>query len=151
MSITATNLFMNWSPATITPAGGSAITQDEVTNVEIDGKSVQEVFYGDNRKFPKLIRNTAKTRKLVIETGNIGKALTIPEDTPCTIVVTLCDAVNGTTTAGGAIVITAKNAILETKPFKGANNKFAGSTLTFNCYGDDSVTPDSDPITVANA
>lgn len=151
MSLVASNLYMNWTSASVTPASGSAIVVDETTNVEIDGKSVQEVFYGDNRKFPKLIRNTAKTRKITIETGNIGKCLAIPEDVPCTIVVTLCDAVNGSATGGGAITVTAKNAMLETKPFKGANNKFAGNTLTFNCAGDDSTTADSDPITIVLA
>lgn len=146
MPLTPTNLYMNWSDATVTPPSpGTVTTVGEILDVSIDGKSVQETFFGGNRKFARLIRNTAKTRKIVISTGDVGKCLTIVDDVPNTIVVTLLDAVNGIGVGGGGITITAVNAVLEDKPVKGSNNKFGGGTLTFNCYGDGS---DTDPVTV---
>ena len=149
MSSKATNLYMNWTGVTITPQGGAAITVDKVTDVKVNRKSVQEAFYGDNRKFAAFLRNTQKKRSITLVTGNPNLHLAIPEDTYCTIVAILNDVQNGT--GSGALTITAVNAKMESDDTDGSNNKYAAGTITFNCAGDDSTTPDSDPVTIAVA
>src|SRR4051794_25135870 len=104
MPLTPSNLFMNWSSVTVVyGATPTTITLTGVTNVEIDGKSQQQVFYGDARAFPRKIRNTQKTRKVTIHGGDVAKLLSIPEDTPCTITAVLDDVDNGHAAGSGAL------------------------------------------------
>lgn len=143
---TASNLYINWSGVTVTPTApsGSAITLDGVTEIDIDAKSALQSFYGDARKFPRLNVPTQKSRSITIKGGNIGKLLTLPEDAECTIVAILNDAKNG---AGiGSITFTATKAVMDGKPFKGANNQFAMGEVTFHCSGN---VDDEDPIAYA--
>jgi hypothetical protein len=138
---------MNWDGVVVTPpTPAAAINVFEVTDVKVNRKSIQEAFYGDNRRFARFLRNTQKKRQLTLVLGNPNLHLGIPDDVPLTIVAWLNDANNGH--GPGSIKITLVNAVLETDDTDGANNKYAGNTLTFNAYGDDSVTPDSDPLTI---
>lgn len=141
------NVFMNWGTVTVTPTAptASAIVITEVLDIEIDGRSVQKAFYGDNKQFPAQLRNTQKTRSIKIVGGNITKLLSIPEDSECTITAQLLDAINGATAAGGGILITAVRAKSEGRPFKATNNEYATGDLMFNCSGG---TNDADPITI---
>jgi hypothetical protein len=151
MPATATNLYMDWSLCTITPAGGSAITLTGVTDASIDGRSVIETFYADAKKYPLCARGTQSQRAVKISCGNVKQVLmSVPESTPCTIVLTLNDAING---AGlGALTITAVNAMLETKGGQGAKNKFAMGALSFVCFGaTGSGGVEVDPITIVEA
>lgn len=137
----ASDLFMNWEPVTVTPDGGTLVTLKEIVDIELDAQSQQEVFYGDARKHPRLICNTAKKRSLSINGGNVAQLMAIPDDTPCTIVATLRDAKNGTGT--GAITVTLVNACREKLSTKGPNNKFGMSSLTFNAFAN---AGDTDPL-----
>lgn len=142
----ASELYMNWDPVTVTPSGGTLVTLKEVMDVELDLASQQEVFYGDARKFARMIVNTAKKRSLTIMGGNVAQLMALPDDTPCTIVATLRDAKNGT--GSGAITITLANATREKINVKGQNNKFGMSSLTFNAFADSG---DTDPLSFAVA
>ncbi|MDQ3168424.1 MAG: hypothetical protein M3P94_07225 [Chloroflexota bacterium] len=144
----ASNVFMNWTGVSATPTNpvGPAISLGEITDVQIDGKSVQKAFYGDARRFALLIRNTQKTREITIVGANIAKLLTIPEDAECTIVAILNDVTNGE--GSGALTITAVRAKSGSRPFQGANNEFAKGTMKFACAGG---VNDADPISIAVA
>lgn len=136
--------FMNWTGVSITPNGGQAINVTEVTDVSPMLGSTNEAFYGDNRRFAKLLRSTEYKRGVSITTGDAAAANAVPVDQPCTIVATLNDAKNGAGT--GAITYTFKNCVMKQNGLKAGNNKFAETTLEFEAYGDDSSVVETDPF-----
>ena len=137
---------MNWVGVTATPqvSNGQVINITEVTDVAPKLSAQLQKFYGDNRKFPRCIRATELTRELSITTGDAAVANSINPNVPYTITATLCDAFNGS--GVGAITYTFKNCCLQENGVKAANNKFGEITLMFDSFGDDSVSPDTDPF-----
>lgn len=142
----ATNLFMNWSSVSFTPTGGSALTIEEVTDVDFGfGSSLQD-WYADAATFPKLSLSKELKRTAKVTTGRVAKLLTIPINTPGTFRATLDDAVNGIGT--GAISFVLGPCILSDSPFKGTVNRYATGDLTFSAYAPDGIT---DPLTATIA
>lgn len=140
----ATNLFMNWSAVSVTyGTTPTVITLTGVTDFDPDAETKQEMFYGDVRKFPRLITNTEKSRSVTITGGDVYKLFAIPEDAVCTVTGTLNDAKNAAGT--GAMVVTLNNAIRQKVGSKATNNKFGLASVTFMAYGDAS---DTDPLTI---
>ena len=145
MSTTArTGNFMNWVNVVITPPSGSAINLTEVTEVSPGLKETNKPFYGDNRRFAKMLRAVEYQRSLDVTTGDVATANSIPVDQPCTITATLCDARNGT--GSGALNYTFKNAVMGENGVKAANNEYGMVTLHFDCYSDDATAVDTDPF-----
>lgn len=142
----ASTLLMNWSGVTVTPASGSAITVNRVTNIALPAESSLQKFYGDTFKFPAASRPTEQTRGITITSGNCAQLNTIAIGTVCTVVAVLNDLYNGT--GSGAVTVTAVNAVLQSKSMGGANNDFATVSYVFDCFGG---TGDVDPITFAVA
>jgi hypothetical protein len=142
--MSASNVFLNWSSVTVAYAS-TTITLTGVTDVHVDGRSVQLAFYGDARQFPRILRNVQKTRKVTIVGADVNKLLSIPEDTAVTITAVLDDALNGHASSSGALSIVASNAKRETSPFSGKNNQFAEGSVTLNCDGG---AGDTDPIAI---
>ena len=146
----ASNLYVNWSPVTITmtsPTSGSTITITEVTsvNVMIDGEQIK--FLGDALKFPRGIKNVALKRGIEIKTGNPGQLLgAVNQSSVYTIVATLQDMNNGTGT--GALTITLVSAVLAKAPVSGDNNQFGNGTISFESFG---ASSDTDPLSFAVA
>lgn len=141
----ATNLFMNWSSVTVA-YGATTVTLLEVLDVQLDAASQQEVFFGDARKFPRLIVNTAKTRGITIIGGDVYKLLTIPDDTVVTVTAVLNDAKNGS--GSGALTLTLSNAVRAKVAGSGPNNKFAGGSVAYSAFAD---VNDTDPLAIAQA
>ncbi|MEO6809148.1 MAG: hypothetical protein ABI353_08535 [Isosphaeraceae bacterium] len=150
MAVTKSDLFMNWTGVTVTyGATPTVIAIGEVTDMEFDEEIKQEMFYGDNRRRPKIIRNTEEVTKVKLVGGNAAILNTIPKGEPCTITAILNDAQND---AGiGALTFILKNAYRGKISNKGQNNKFATGDVEFTAAGDDSVSPDSDPLTITQA
>lgn len=140
-----TNLFMNWTSVTVTPDGGSAITIKHVTDISIDGKSVQETFYGDARKFAALIRNVSHSRSLQIASGDAKNVVLIPTNVPCTVAAILNHAEGGAGAASGGLSIALVNAMAGDKSIKGSNNKYATPGVSFAAFGNAN---DEDPLTI---
>jgi hypothetical protein len=129
----ATNLFMSYVNATWTPLpSGTAITIDEITDVDWDLSGDEEEHYADGSIFPKLALTPKNKRTVKISSANIKKLLTIPVNTPGTFVVTLRDAVNGLGT--GALTFTLTPCINKGMPHKGASGKFADGSITLMGY-----------------
>lgn len=141
----ATGLYMNCSSCVVTPSGGSASTVDGIVGVTLRSASQQRLFYGDARKFAKNLRNVMKTRGITLHGGNLKKLIDVPEDTPCTVVITIDDVVNGAAVSGGGLQITVSNAKRESLPIEAKNNDYALATLDMNCDGGSG---DTDPIAV---
>ena len=131
---TPTTLNMGWSPVIVTPAGGSAITLDNVVDVSVGRMSTQQAFYGDVSPFAKLVVNRKKGRTVTITLGDNALAFSIPDDTPCTIVATLNDPLNAAATGGGGRTLTIANAVLKSHATKGQTQEFATSALEFTAY-----------------
>ena len=101
MPVTPSTLFMNFEDVTVTPEGGTAISLGNQTSVNFDGRNTQEMFFGANRTYPLLVRNTQLVRTLSISGGDAVKIAQIPFDKPCTITGKILDAVNADTANGG--------------------------------------------------
>jgi hypothetical protein len=141
-----TGLYMNWSGVTVTPQGGAAVTINHVLDIKIDRSSMQEVFYGDARKFPAIIKNTGRSRRLDIVGGNVAKLTAIGDGVPCTVVGVLNHVEAGIGT--DALTFTLVNAVLGAQNSDGSNNKIAGATASFTAYAEPD---DSDPLTIVKA
>lgn len=141
----ATKLYANFSGVTVTPNGGSAINITEVTSIDPDRSSNLKARFGDNRKYPRLIKAFERMRSFTITSGDLAALQSIPEDTPCTVVFILEDAQNGT--GSGALTYTYTNAVMGSNPVKSPNNDFGEATVQFQCYSTDNT----DPLTVAKA
>jgi hypothetical protein len=152
MSLTPTKLYMNWVATTATPqvTGGAAVTIDGVTSVRFDRSSRQEVYYGDNRMFARIIKNVEKKRSVSIHCGNIGVLESLADDTQYTIVTTLADPKNGVATGGGAITFTLVNASIEKIEADDENNKYGKGTITLHASGaEDEDGNEVDPFSYA--
>jgi hypothetical protein len=141
---TATGLNMGWSPVTITPGTGTAITLKNVTSLTPSRLGEIKKFYGDVNAFPQLAVNRNKGRTVSITSGSIGQLMSLPEDTVCTIAATLNDPLNGAAVGGGGYVITLTNAILKSNNMKGDTNEYALGSVEFECFSPTGT----DPMTV---
>lgn len=144
---TPTGLYMNIVSCSTVTEETSPVTValTKLIDIELDGKSVQEVFYGDNVSYPVAIRNVMKTREITLVGGDLVKLLSIKEDVYVTITVVIGDMLNGGGAGSGALQIVAKHAKRGSSPISATNNKVANGRLKFACAGD---TGDTDPIAV---
>lgn len=147
MSGTASGLYMNWTGVTVTPPSpASAITIDEVVEVDFGKGGEMKPWYADACSFAKALKQVHRQRTCTIMGGNVAKLGSIPDNTPCTIVAVLNDLNNGTST--GAITFTLINAVLRENPFKGQNSEYATGHITFEAFSTDGTT---DPLSSAVA
>jgi hypothetical protein len=129
----ATNLFMSYVNAIWTPLpSGTAITLDEITDVDWDLSGDPEEWYADGSIFPKLALTPKNKRNVKLTGGNIRKVLQIPLNTPGTFTVTLRDAVNGVGT--GALLFTLTPCVNTGMPHKGATGKFSDGSIMLMGY-----------------
>jgi len=141
MTMTATNVYMNWKAVTVTPQGGSVVAITEVLDVEIVDQETIEMWQADGTIYPTLAIRAAAMRGLKITGGSINLLQAIPRGTPCVVVAILEDAVNVAGGAGsGSLTHTLSNAVLAEVPRSGPSNKFAGGSATFVSYSTDGAT-----------
>ena len=149
MPLTPTNLYMNWSGTTITPAGGSTINIPEVTDMSFGRTGNLQSWKADAHMFATLCVNRGQARPCKITGGAINILATIPINTPCTIVSVLNDAKNANTGAGsGALTHTLVNAVLNDNPWADSHEQWGKGDLTFSAFSTDGTT---DPLTIAQA
>lgn len=141
-----TNVYMNWTPVTITPLGGSAITLKEVTDLQDMTSDTLEPWQSDGNKFATVLVAASGSRGCTIVGGDCYKLQTIPRNTPCTIVAVLSDALNPGPSGSGSLTHTWLNAVISDTPISGPSNKYAGGSATFVCFSADGTT---DPHSVA--
>lgn len=139
--------YMNVTSVTISYGGGpTTISLTEVTNVQSAIQDVLEPWVADGHKFPTLLIAAMGTRSVTIFSGDIGKLMTIPKGTACTVSFIFNDSVN--TTSTGAVTFTLSNAVLNDISFSGPSNKFAGGSATFMLYSSNGST---DPLAYSEA
>jgi hypothetical protein len=141
-----TNVYMNWTGITVTPASGSAIPLKEIIDVQVTDSEGLEPWQADGHKFPTLLIAATGSRGMTLIGGDIWKLAGIPRNTPCTVVAILNDAYNGV--GSGAITHTLSNAVMADTSRSGPTNKFAGGSVTFMAYSPDGTT---DPLVIAQA
>lgn len=146
MTLSASNLFINWTGCQFTPTGGSALPVDNVTKVSVNRTAITEKFKGGVDAFNRLIATPTQERTIEIVTGDVAAANAIPFNTPGTLVVKLADAVNGILTGGGGQTFTLTPCVLTGNPADGDHAKFASGTITFEGYF---LTGATDPLTIA--
>lgn len=145
--MSANNLFMNWTGVQFTPIpSGTPVVIDKVTSVKPKMDSDVERFKGDAARFYQAIAAPTNNRSVDVDSGNIKILMSLPLNTPGTLVGVLNDYINGSGVGSGALSITLTPCVCTGKPFSGDHAKFATGTATFEGYSPtDGVT---DPLTV---
>jgi hypothetical protein len=144
--MSATNLYINWSGVGFTPTGGSLAPINKVTSVGLNRDGTPEKFKGDLDKFYRAIAVPTLDRGLTIDTGDVYAATQIPIGTVGTVVATLADAINGTTSSGGGFTVTLSHAVCTGNSSAGDHAKYGTARLTFESFAPDGVT---DPMAFA--
>lgn len=142
MPVSATGRYMNWLAPTFTPATGSPIILDGVTNIQVDEGGSVVKFAGDTDRSNSLMVNDFNEPVITITFANAAKALQLRTGTIGTFTVTQLDAVNGSTPGGGALLYTMTNAIAVKPTATGAYRKIADNSVQLQGY---------DPAGTANA
>lgn len=138
----ASNLFMSYVASSWQPLPtGTAISLDEITEVDWDASGEAEEWYADGSFFPRLILVPRNKRTVKLTGGNVKKLLSLPQNSDGTFTTTLQDAVNGTGT--GAINFTLTPCKVLGMPNRGQTGKFATGDVMINGYAPDGLT---DPL-----
>lgn len=139
--------YMNVTSVTISYGGGpTTISLTEITSVQFGMQEGLEPWIADGHKFPTLLIAATGTRSVTIFSGDIGKLLTIPKNTACTVSFIFNDSVN--TTSTGAVTLTLSNAVMGEISASGPSNKFAGGSAVFMLYSSNGST---DPLAYSEA
>lgn len=143
-----TKHYQNWKSVTISHGvGPTTITLTEITNVEILNNDQYETFKGDGNIFNTVMVLANGVRGIRITGGDIGtQCVTIPRNTPCTVVCVLHDAVNGS--GSGALTFTLSNAMKQGASPGGPQNKILTDVVEFMAYSSDGTT---DPLSISQA
>jgi hypothetical protein len=144
MSLIPTNLYINWSNFTFTPAGGVAIAVARVTSCKQDRSAVEEKFKGDNALFWQAVATPTQERSIEVDFGDIVTAQSIPVGVVGAMGITLADAQNGILPGGGGVHYTLTPCVCTGVVAGGDHAKFGGTTVKFTGFNPDGVT---DPLT----
>lgn len=145
MPLTPTHLFMNWTPVTFTPVGGTVRNITKVTDCNFDSSADEEQFYGDMGIFPEMINAVANKRRARVTTGDAGAMLDVPPGTAGVLVATLNDSKNAGAVGGGGLLYTLSNATYLGATTTGPINKFSSLEMNFSAYAPDGAT---DPLVI---
>lgn len=144
-----TGLYMNWKGWTVTHGSGpTTITLSQITDVQVQRGEQWVSFKGDGNIFATMMALANSTRAIRITGGDVGKLLTIPKNTVCTVSGYLYDAKNQTTSGSGTLNISLANACFEGNAPGGGQNQFISDTVQFTAYSSDGSI---DPLTVTEA
>ena len=141
----ASNRYLNFAGASFTPAGGSAILLDGVTDASFSRDGSVEEFKGDLAVFVQLLAMPTQKRAITISLMDVGIAQTVAMGSRGAFTIKLADAVNGIAAAGGGLSFTMATCMVVNNDGQGPHAKQAGSTLSFEGYSSDGVT---DPLVI---
>lgn len=142
MSLTPTGLFMDFSGCTFvygtTP---TTLSIDKIKDVDLAPFDPQvEDWSSDAATEATLLVTRGAKRTITIHTGDIAKALSVPEGVSGTLTILMHDPKNGIAPGGGGLSIELLNATLIKDDGKGQFNKYGMATLTFRGVSADGVT-----------
>jgi hypothetical protein len=146
-TLTATNLYINWTACTFTPSGGSAQTLFKITDVKIAKGGSPEKFKGDLAVYAIAVAVPDRTRTITVSTGDIVSALALVQGTVGAFSVTLADAINGIVTAGGGKTYALTNCIVVSNNADAAHAKFGNAQIVFEGFAPDGTT---EPLTATS-
>ena len=141
----ASNRYMNWTGASFTPAGGSAITLDGVLDCSVSRDGQVEEFKGDLAVFVQLLAMPTQKRKITLSLMDVGVAQGVLQGARGAFTIKLADAVNGITTAGGGVTIALTACMVVNNDFQGPHASKTTGSLAFEGYASDGAT---DPLTI---
>lgn len=144
-----TGLYMNWKGFTVTHGSGpTTITLNQITDVQVQRGEQWVSWKADGNVFATAMALAGSTRAIRLTGGDIGKLLTIPRNTVCTVAGYLYDQKNQSTSGSGTLSISLANACFEGNAPGGGQNQFISDTVQFTAYSADGTT---DPLTINEA
>ena len=134
MSLTPSNVYINWTACGFTPSGGSLAPINKVTSLKPSRGGSMEGFKGDLNLFFQVIAIPSQTRTIEVTTGDVKAALNIAVGERGAFTATLADAVNGIATGGGGFTLALPTCVCTGNTAQGDHSKFGEATLTFEGY-----------------
>lgn len=141
--------YMNWKNWTVTHgAGPTTITLTEITDVQVQRGEQWISWKADGNIFATDMALAGSTRAIRMSGGDVGKLVTIPRNTVCTVAGYLWDAKNQSNSGSGSLSISLANACFEGNAPGGGQNQYISDTVQFTAYSSDGST---DPLTITEA
>lgn len=134
---------MDWKEIVVTPQNGAPIPLSEVTEMDVDVEDQLSPWQADGNKYASAVVVSNGERGGTIMGGDVGKLLSIPRGTACTVSAKLYHAVNRA--GAGAATFVFSNAVFGKAGAKGQSNKYAGGQVSFMCFSPDGT----DPLTIS--
>jgi hypothetical protein len=134
-----TNRYIN-ATASFTPTAGTLTPATGLTNYSYAQNEEIQKFSGDGDRFPTTVVQTYADPMISITVGDIRAFSTVALGTKGTVILTVNDAKNIATTAGGGFTITGINALISADNPIGAHRNFASNTYTFHAESADGTT-----------
>ena len=141
----STNRTINVGPVTWTPSGGTALILTGIKSADYDEKIEVIKETADAELFNTVAAAVHFEPTMSLETINPYQLMTTVGGTRGSLEVTIRDAYNWITTAGGGYTITIDNAFLETRSQSYKKSAYGTQTLTFGAISDDGT---SHPVSV---
>ena len=134
------NRYMNVGPVTWTPSGGTLVTLTGIKSASYDEGAQSLKESADFDIFPTTAGINYVEPKLTLESIDAFALYATLAGTFGSLAITFRDFKNGATVGGGAKIVTASNAWLETRPLSAQHRQLATQTLTFQTYSTDGST-----------
>lgn len=142
----STSRTINVGPVTWTPASGSPVTLTGIKSANYDEKIEVIKETADAELFNTVAAAVHFEPTMALETINPYQLTTTVGGARGSLVITIRDAYNGVTTAGGGYTLTMANAFLETRSQSYKKNAYGTQNVTFGAISADGTTH---PVTVA--
>ncbi len=144
-----TKHYMNWKDVTVVYGSGpTTITLTEITDIAVQRGEQWISFKGDGNVFATAMALADSSRSVRITGGDVGKLLTIPKNTVCTVNFKLYDAVNQSASGAGTLSFVLSNAVFLGNAPGGGQNQYIMDSIQFQAYSSDGTT---DPLAVSEA
>src|ERR1700690_2040614 len=128
-TLTATNLYINWSNVTFPPTVGSPVTISKVTDVRSERGGNPEYFKGDLAVSPQCVAVPDRMRTITVPSGDIDALMQIGQGTFGAIAATLADAINGIAGGGGGKTYALAHCVVVSNSADAAHSKFGSAQL----------------------
>lgn len=137
---TPTNRYMNVGPVNWTPSGGTLVTLTGIKSASYDEGAQSLKESADFDIFPTVGGVNYVEPKITLESIDAFALYATVAGTFGTLAITFRDFKNAATVGGGAKIVTASNAWLETRPVSAQYRQLATQTQTFQTYSTDGST-----------
>lgn len=132
---------VNWDPVTWTPAGGSILTFNGITGIDIDPNGNLLKFSGDGDRYPTTVINDFIDNMVTITLANLVQARTVGPGSRGAWAGTHLDAKGqGAGTTAGNMLYAMANSVVQNNPTGGQHRQYGQARILICAESTDGVT-----------